>query len=97
MISVATEAANRLSWVYYPSLIIGSDLLARSGLIGEDSAAEEVIPAIRPVYSFSIIGRIVELLSIDAIGSLIDYPRFVEADFIGIVIDRRIYSQHQCY
>lgn len=92
---IAAEAADRLGWVDDPSFVVGGDLLARGSLVGQYSAAEEVVSAVGPIYSFTIVSGVIELLPIDTVGGLIDDPRLIEADSEGVVIDWRINCEHK--
>ena len=59
------------------SLFIGSDLIARSGQIGQDWSTESIISSISPVNSFSVVISIVKHLSID--------HKFCSVDNVGLV------------
>lgn len=71
-----------------PTSVIHCELLARSGSIGEDSSADDIVATISSIYSFSIVSRIIQKLSIDFVLSFVDDKSLVEVDFKGIVVYR---------
>lgn len=86
---ITAKAALGPLWKDNPSFILGSNRLAGSGYIWENTAAESIVSTIDSIHSLFVVFRVIELLPINSVDCLINCVGLVKSDMVCVVVEGR--------
>ena len=87
MSTITAEAAHSFLRKSKPSLAIDSIVDARGWDIRDNRSTKSIVSSISPVYSFTVVLWVVELLSINLVVGAINYKSIIKGSIVRVVVD----------